>query len=288
MLASKKNIKTLPKLLLLLILLLIADKVLAIENSKALILAVHPYLNSQELKKRFTPLAKYLSTELGQEVLVRLGRNYEEHLQAICHDEVDIAFVGPAPYIKLSSRSQSISLLSKLSIQGQPGYRGHIITHKDSNIQNMEDLLGKSFAFGDPNSTMSHLVPRYMLQDIGISKDDLGYSQFLYSHRNVAHAVLAGDFAAGAIKHEVFQEFADKGLREVAITPLIPTHLFVASHTLADLLVNKIKQAMLKINQTKEGLLALKAIHWQLNALVPVKDSDYQQLRLMLETISTE
>jgi len=85
------------------------------ENSQPLILAIHPYLNPQDLLERFAPLAQYLSKEISQKVVVRIGRSYEEHLQALCHDEVDIAFLGPAPYVKLSSRSKSVNLLAKLS-----------------------------------------------------------------------------------------------------------------------------------------------------------------------------
>jgi len=253
-----------------------------------LILAVHPYLGAQELKKRFTPLAKYLSKEIGHKVIVRVGRTYEEHLQAICHNEVDIAFIGPAPYVKLSARSQPKHLLAKLSLNNQAGYYGHIVTRKDSSIQLLSDLKDKSFAFGDPHSTMSHIIPLFMLQQEAILKDDLSYSQFLFSHRNVAHAVLAGDFDAGAIKHEIYEEFLPKGLREIAITPLIPPHLFIANNNIPDKLLTAIKKAMLKIHTNADGLNSLKFIHHQLIALVPVQNSDYDQLRDMINQISAE
>jgi len=256
-------------------------------NSK-LILAVHPYLTPQELVKRFTPFAEYLSKEIGRKVEVRVGRTYEEHLQAICHNEVDIAFLGPAPYIKLSSKSQSQTLLAKFSLKKQEGYYGHIVTRENSGIKNISDLVDRSFAFGDPLSTMSHLIPRYMLQKKSIYLEDLSYSQYLFSHRNVAHSILSGDFDAGAVKHEIYKEFLTKGLREIAITPLIPPHLFVASNKIPTKLSNSIKQAMLKLNSMKNGAKILKAIHRQLNALVPVQDSDYNQLRKMLEELKIE
>jgi len=263
---------------------LIADK----KQASTLILAVHPYLNAQELKKRFTPLAKYLSKSLGQKVVVRVGRTYDEHLQVICHDEVDIAFMGPAPYVKLSSRTKPKPLLAKFSLQNQAGYHGHIVAREDSEIQTLSDLIGKSFAFGDPNSTMSHLVPRYMLQEAAIVEEDLSHTQFLFSHRNVAHGILAGDYDAGAIKDEIYQEFSTKGLRQIALSPLIPPHLFIANSHMSTKLVNAIRRAMLNINNNPYGLYALKSIHSQLEALVSVQDSDYDQLRYMLNQISAE
>jgi hypothetical protein len=44
-----------------------------------------------------------------------------------------------------------------------------IIARNDSNIRTLADLAGKRFAFGDPNSTMSHFVPRTVLAGAGLS-----------------------------------------------------------------------------------------------------------------------
>jgi len=162
------------------------------------------------------------------------------------------------------------------------------VTRENNGIKNISDLVDKSFAFGDPLSTMSHLIPRYMLQKQSIYLEDLSYSQYLFSHRNVAHSILSGDFDAGAIKHEIYEEFSTKGLREIAITPIIPPHLFVASNKIPTQLSNSIKQAMLKLNSTENGAKVLEAIHRQLQALVPVQDSDYNLLRQMLKEINIE
>jgi len=275
------------KINIVVIILFICTHCYAEKPQPPIVMAIHPYLNADDLKNRFTPLANYIGKAINREILVKVGRTYDEHLQAICHDEVDIAFIGPAPYIKLMSRNQNKHLLAKFSMQAQEGYYGHIVTRQDSKIKSLSDLIGKSFAFGDPNSTMSHLVPLYMLQEAAIIKEELGHSQFLYAHRNVAHAVLAGDFDAGAIKHEVFQEFSTKGLRELARTPMIPSHLFIAGKHVPDELISIIKEAMFSIDQDPYGLYALKSIHKQLQALVPVKDSDYDQLRHILNQISS-
>ncbi len=136
--------------------------------TEPLILAVHPYLPEAELKQRFTPLTEYLSHILEQPVIVRIGRNYDEHIDAIGKDQVDIAFMGPAAYIKMVDKYGIKPLLARFEVNNSPNLYGVIITRKDSPIQNLKQLQNKRFAFGDKESTMSHFVPHYMLIKAGV------------------------------------------------------------------------------------------------------------------------
>ena len=110
---------------------------------------------------------------------------------------------------------------------------------KSTGIKNISDLRGRRFAFGDPNSTMSHLVPRAMMIQEGITMDDLAGFEHLSNHDNVALSVLTGNFDAGAIKEEVFRKYEPQGLMEVVRTPLISEHLIVASSAMDNELVSK-------------------------------------------------
>ena len=91
-----------------------------------LILAVHPYLLPGELIRRFTPLAHHLGDRLGRKVLVRVGKDYTEHEEHIGRNQVDIAFMGPAPYVRMTELYGPKPLLARLEIRGQPVFRGLI------------------------------------------------------------------------------------------------------------------------------------------------------------------
>lgn len=104
------------------------------ESERPLVLAIHPYLNAQELIKRFTPLADYLSEAISRDVVVRVGRTYEEHIHQIGIDLVDIAYMGPAPYVLMVKDYGLKPLLVKLQLNGSYKYTGLIITRKDSDI----------------------------------------------------------------------------------------------------------------------------------------------------------
>lgn len=247
-----------------------------------LILAIHPYLPAAELHKRFTPLASYLSQALGQPVAVRVGVNYDEHIAAVGRDEVDIAFMGPVPYVKMISRYGPKPLLARFEVNGDPNLYGTIVTRSQSPLRSIKELKGHSFAFGDPESTMSHIMPRHLLMEAGVTVNTLSEFRFLGSHHNVALAVLAGDFDAGAVKREVFDEFEGKGLRLLALTPPTPDHLFLARSTLPLQQIQRLREALLGLKDRPGGKAIMTGLHKQLTGLIPASESDYQQLRAIV------
>jgi len=261
-----------------LIFLILAPHKLAYAE-KGLMLAVHPYLPSNELKKKFTPIASYLSRQIGMPIKIRIGSNYDEHIQYIGLNKVDIAYMGPASYVKMANKFNNKPMLSRLEIKGNPWFQGNIIVRKNSAITTLSDLKGKKIAYGDPSSTMSYIVPHYMLHKAGVFTDSFSKHQFLYSHSNVALGVLSGDFDAGAVKPAVFRKFQEEGLKIIAKTPKISEHLFVARNDLPDWQIKKLRNAMLNMNNSNEGKAALRAIKESITGLVKASNSDYENLR---------
>lgn len=229
-------------------------------GTEALILAVHPYLPAPEIITRFTPLADYLARAIGRPVNVRIGSSYAEHIQAIGTDTVDIAYLGPVSYVKMVRQYGRKPLLTRQEVGGQPFLRGVIIVRTDSRLQSLADLKGKRFAFGDPDSTMSHVIPLYVLENAGVPERALAHHDFLGAHENVALAVLAGDYDAGAVKSEVFEAFAPKGLRALSTMPTIADHVFVTNAKLPVDLVNTLRRAFLKLNAPSNEVPDAKAI----------------------------
>ncbi|ABK46020.1 phosphonate ABC transporter, periplasmic phosphonate-binding protein [Magnetococcus marinus MC-1] len=256
------------------------------EGLSPLLLAIHPYLSRDELLHRFTPLADYLAEHLHRPVAVRIGTSYQDHLYHIAHDKVDLALLGPAAYVDMFQQYGKKPLLTRFAIKGIPYFHGYIVVRKDSPIKQLEDLKGHLFAFGDPKSTMSHLVPRSMLREKGITVSALSGYAFLGSHQNVALAVLAGDFDAGAIKEEVYQTFKTRGLRVLATTPAFSEHLFVARSTLDEVLVQQVRQIMLDMYQSPQGRAVLTGIKANLTALVPVHNEDYDALTQLINNLA--
>ncbi|UCE72523.1 MAG: phosphate/phosphite/phosphonate ABC transporter substrate-binding protein [Nitrospiraceae bacterium] len=245
-------------------------------------LQIHPYLPASELLTRFAPLTRYLSRITGTEINCNISKNYEEHIEKVGKNMVDIAYLGPASYVKLVSKYGTKPILARLEVKGSPFFKGVIITSKSSKILSLDDLKGKSFAFGDPHSTMSYLVPLYMLREKGVTYESLERHEFLNSHKNVVLGVLMGDFDAGAVKEEVYYQYRDRGLRDVAWTPEVSEHLFVARSTLPQESIEALRKALLGI-QRKDVILS--SIKQDVTAMVPARDEDYDNLRSILLTL---
>jgi phosphonate transport system substrate-binding protein len=250
-----------------------------------LVLAVHPYLPSTEIQHRFTLLAKYLGKALKRPFVVRVGRDYDEHIDAIGTNTVDIAFLGPSSYVLMVARYGEKPTLARIEIEGKPNLSGVIIARTGNPLRGLADLKGKRFAFGDQESTMSALVPRYMLQEAGVPLTALAGYEYLGGHKNVALGVLAGDFDAGAVKKEVFDELSPRGLRILATMPTVSEHLFVARSDMPPEQIEHLRRVLLHLKSDPEGKRIMQSIHKDMTNMVPVNDTDYQSLRSMMHAL---
>ncbi len=272
------------RVVVLLFMMVLMPTSLRAENN--LIMGIHPYLSVPELLKRFTPLADYLGEAIGRPVEVRIGKNYEEHVRYIGLNKLDIAYLGPAPFVKMVEIYGEKPILARLEIKGKPFFQGNIVVHRQSSIKKEADLKGKRFAFGDPGSTMSHLVPRYMLRKAGIDSKTLQAFRFLGSHNNVAMGVLMGDYEAGAVKEEIFYKFKSRGLRVLAATPKISEHLFVTRNGMDGDSIHKLRQALFSLRETDRGRAILRGIKKKMTGMVPAQSTDYDNLRMILNALA--
>jgi len=262
--------------------ILFAAMALAPPLHAEVILSVHPFKPPRQLMESFSPLAKYLSGKLGEPVSVRISRDYQTQIDALGKSEVDLAYLGPVSYVKLVEAYGARPLLARQAIRGNPVFHAKIFVRADSPIQSLADLAGKRFAFGEPRSTMSHIVPHYMLWQAGIETKQLASHKFVGDLVNVALGVLAGDFDAGAVKEDVFFEYEKRGLRAIATSLPISDHVFVASARMPEEKLRKVRELLLGLDKDARAPAILQALTRGVTALAPVADSDYDALRAVL------
>lgn len=252
-----------------------------------LTLGFMPYLASQKLLKKYQPLADYLSKELHAEVVISVAKDYKSHLEQTGRDELDISFLGGSPYVVITEKYGPKPLLVRYEFNNIPHFRSVFFTRNNSKINSISDLKGKKVVFGSKKSTLSTQVPYFMLMQAGLTSDDLSLSH-LNNHENVIISTLLGEYDAGASSEEVFKESESKGLRAIAYSPYLSTHVFVTSSKMDKKLQTKIKNALLKLNKEPQGLNVLKSIGPSLTGFVNVNDSDYNLLRGILEKVLPE
>ncbi len=252
--------------------------------SQQLTLLIHPYLPPEELHKRFTPLANYLTKEIDKQVTIKISRDYPEHIDAVGSEQMDLAYMGPSAYVEMTRKYGKKTLLACQEINGKPFLHGIIFTKADSPITTLAGLAGKRVAFVDHESTMGYFIPRVMLQEAGVEMKQLLQADFLRSHPNVALAVLDGYYEAGAVKDETFYTYQGRGLRMLAKSPAVHEHIFLAASHLSAPLITKVRQALHRLREPR----ILTAIQTTLTGLVPVKDEDYDSLRTIMQSVPQE
>jgi phosphonate transport system substrate-binding protein len=154
------------------------------------------------------PLKTYLAKQLGHEVNLVIPTNYNATVEALGNGSLDFAYLGGLTYVKARRQYGVVPLVQRTS---DLAFHSLFITAANSSIRSLADLKGKTFAFGDINSTSGHLMPYFELKQAGINVDaDLKY-RYTGSHPATAKAVESGAIDAGALDESVYNSMIADG-----------------------------------------------------------------------------
>ena len=249
-----------------------------------------PKYNPRIMYQLYQPFIEYLNEATPYEFEIKLSRVYEDTIERLGSGEIIIASCGPVSYIKAREKYPVKPILRALSKDGKPNYRGIIIVRQDSPIQNLNDLKGKSFAFGQAWSTASHIVPEYFLSKFNIKLKDLKHYDFLRHHDSVVNAVLKGQFDAGAVKDIIAYKSEKDGLRFIFFTDPIPTVPIVVRRDIAPEMVESVKAALLNLDP-QNPIHQKRMIQWDEEfkyGFTEASDSDYDSIRKILRAVEKE
>ena len=242
---------------------------------------IYPYDTPTQIYQNFEPLMKYLSKELGIPVKIVIAPNYMAHIINIGEGRVDLGFMGPSPYIKAKDKYGSVELLARLIMKDNKNDRLVIVAHKNSGIRSMNDLKGKTFAFGDYQSYGSHYYPRYLLNKNGVKVKDLKSYDFLGSHSKVVLAVSHKDFDAGGVREDIYEKYRDRPVKIIAGPFTIPPHVIVCRKDLLGDIKVRAEAILLNIRDRT----ILQSIDPALEKFGRVKDDDFRQAREVVNYI---
>lgn len=247
-----------------------------------LIMGVHPYKSVTELHSMFKPIADYISQKIGMPVELQFGKTYEDTANKLGAGSFDFCFISPTIYAKFAHQ-YNYKPLAQIVNDGRPSFYGVIVVKKGSGIKSIKDLKGKTFVFGDRNSTLTHVVPLYMLMNNGIHLSDLSKYSFVGSHDNVALNVAVGTFSAAGLMPDIAEKYLPQGLEVIAKSPQLPEHVFAAAPSLDNETVKKLQEAILSMPPD-----VYKKIKGSLTGLQKFNNKDFNVLRTILKTVEKE
>ena len=153
-------------------------------------------LNSYECLRKKTEDLLHVPTKLFAPA------DYNGVIQGLLGGTIDMAWLGASGYAKvwLSDPNAVEPVLVKVNEDGSYGYYSIGFARKDSGIKSLADMKGKTFAFGDPNSTSGYLIPSIEIPEAGYSmKEGEYFGKIVFSggHEQTIVGVYNGDFDAG-------------------------------------------------------------------------------------------
>lgn len=163
-----------------------------------------------ELQRKFKPLGEYLESKLGMKVEFTPVTDYAASVEGLVNDKLDMVWFGGFTFVQAKARShgQVIPLVQRAEDEK---FQSVFITTRDD-ITALQDLKGKTFAFGSESSTSGHLMPRSFLLAAHIDPDsDMKRIAFSGAHDATVAAVAGGKVDAGALNISVWNKLVEAG-----------------------------------------------------------------------------
>jgi len=158
--------------------------------------------NAQDRLNSYECLRVKTEDLLGVETKLFAPADYNGVIQGLLGGTIDMAWLGASGYAKtyLSDKDAVEPVLVKVNVDGGYGYYSVGFARKDSGIKNLDDMKGKVFAFGDPNSTSGFLIPSIEIPEAGYNMEAgeyFGDIKFSGGHEQTIVGVNNGDFDGG-------------------------------------------------------------------------------------------
>jgi phosphonate transport system substrate-binding protein len=260
------------------------------KSAKVLRVGFVPAEDAQQVMQNAQPIVDILQKQLGMEIQPFVAADYTGVVEALRVNKLDVAFLTPASYV-LAKNEANVKVVLKSERKGIASYYAAIITRTGSGIQRLEDLRGKTFAFGDALSTTGNIFPRKMFKERGIDpvRD---FKQILYSggHDATVLAVLNGKVDAGAtyanspdgddtawMRYLKNPEDVNK-IRAIAFSEPIPADNLVINGNLDEAVAKKVEEIFLQLSGDPKGKQMMRDLY-QIDGFVPATDRDYDSVR---------
>lgn len=283
------------KIIALLLVFVLAISVVGCSTEKEQVLKMGfvPMKDGDTLIESVEPLTEMLSKELGIKVEGFTATNYVGVVEGLGSGQVDFGFIPPFAYVLANSESNAKVILTAINKSGEARYRSQLLVRKDGGIKSFADIKGKIVTFVDPSSTSGYLFPGAHLikEGIDIEKD----IEYVYSggHDKSIQLLLNGDVDVATTFVDARERYAEDfptAMEETELlgyTDYIPNISVTLRGDMDSELQGKIKDALLKIQETEEGKALLIEL-FNMYGFEEATDSDYDVIRTTAETMNVD
>ena len=241
---------------------------------------------SMNLKTMWNPFLADMEKATGLKINAFFASDYAGIIEGMRFNKVQVAWYGNKSAMEAVDRADGEIFAQTVPADGLAGYYSHLIVHKDSPLNSLEDVLknaaGLSFGNGDPNSTSGFLVPSYYVFAVNkVDPKKIFKNVVSANHETNALSVankqvdVATNNSENLTRLEVTHPDKRDLIKVVWTSPLIPSDPLVWRKDLPEETKARIRDFLLTYGTTgKESELAvLTTLGW-----APFKESDNDQL----------
>ena len=231
-----------------------------------------------ELQRKFKPLGAYLEQQLGMKVEFVPVSDYAAVVEALASDRLDMAWLGGFTFVQ--TRLKTGNAIPLVQREQDEKFTSKYITANPA-VKSLQDLKGKTFAFGSVSSTSGSLMPRFFMLKDGIKPEEF-FSRVAYSgaHDATVAWVQAGKVDGGVLNASVWDKLVAAGKVDTSkvvvlgTTPPYYDYNWTVRGNLDPALTDKIKTASLALDPAKpadKAILDLQAA----SRFIPTKAENY-------------
>lgn len=241
---------------------------------------------AMNLKKDWEPFLAEMEKATGLKINAFFASDYAGIIEGMRFNKVQVAWYGNKSAMEAVDRADGEIFAQTVPADGTPGYYSHLIAHKDSPLNSLEDVLkqagGLAFGNGDPNSTSGFLVPGYYVFAVNKVEPKKIFKHVVNAnHETNALSVVNKQVDVATNNSENLAKLGKSHpekraqIKVVWTSPLIPSDPLVWRKDLPEATKAKIKNFIMTYGTTaKENEKAiLAALGW-----APFKESNNDQL----------
>lgn len=254
--------------------------VIAESQEVTYIFSVHPLHNPQRLFKIFNPLMVYLSDNIqGANFRLEASKNYASYDKKLALKHSDFSL--PNPYQTILAIDNGYNVFAKMA--DDENFRGIIIVRKDSEINKVTDLIGKSVSYPAPTALAATMMPQFFMQKNGVNVLKDIDNHYVGSQESSIMNVYVGNTSAASTwpppwlalikeRPELAEELTIKWE-----TPHLINNSLIARADIDPNLIKQVKDLLVNLHETQIGLEIIEQM--ELSAFEAANNETYNIVR---------
>ena len=257
--------------------------------------------SSVGLKSMWAPFLQDMEKKLGMKVNAFFASDYAGIIEAMRFNKIQLAWYGNKSAMEAVDRANAEIFVQTVDMSGKNGYWSLLITHKDSDIKSLNDILknGQKYTFGngDPNSTSGFLVPSYYVFALNNIDPAKHFKRMINSNHETNALAVANRQVDFATNNTLDMDRLSKthpdlyrNIRVIWKSPLIPSDPIAWRKDLPEDIKSKVKAFFLSYGKSEQEKKVLANMHeWgsfresDNDQLIPIRQIELFKQKVKIE-----